>query len=303
MLVFLIFSLCSVSLFSQSQQFSLPFPSETETQKEIQQTEVETISPAPPSALPNQKEGPTQKKKKGEKAVDPFAGPYPRGMYQLQRSETQKALNDFNQASSGEGGGNANQAKLETIRILSLEKKAPQAKTIADAIDDLDTKYKAYFEIAAGIENISTTKQEREESIPFYLQILSDAPREAVQDKKSKDKAGDTESFNPILPRTRWALSNLLYKSGEFSSALDHLSRIILDYPKSEYLDDALFLSGKIHEEGNSTFPRDTKRAMKYYEMFLSKKDSEPFKSSIYLPEVEKRLKIISPNTKPFSIN
>lgn len=298
-----IFFICffTLSLYAQAGQFTLPFPNEPELEKETKQIETEVILPQN-SSLPNQKDGAPTKKKKGEKAVDPYAGPYPRGMYQLQRSETQKALNDFNQASSGEGGANTNQAKLETVRILSLEKKVPQAKTIADGIEDPDTKYKAYFEIASGIENGSTTKQEREECIPLYLQILSDAPREAALEKKGKDKAGDMESFNPILPRTRWALSNLLYKSGEFSSALDHLSRLILDYPRSEYLDDALYLSGKIHEEGNSSFPRDTKRAMKYYEIFLNKKEKEPFKSSIYLQEVEKRLKAITPNIKSFGI-
>lgn len=263
------------------------------------------IQPSQTSTLPNQAEGSNQtppKKKKTEKTEDPHLGLYPKGMYQLNRGDYEKALVDLNQATSAEGGS-TNQAKLEVIRLLAKERKTSQAKTIIDGIDDLDTKFKAYFELASGLENISNTKQEREESIPFYLQIITEAPREMVADKKSKDKSKEEEpQFNPLLPKARWALSNILYKIGDYSSSLDHLSKIIMEFPKSEYLDDAIYLSGKIYEEGNSKFPRDTKRAIKYYEIFLKKKEQEPFKSSIYLSEIEKRTKAITPNLKPFAI-
>lgn len=303
MIYTIIFVIVTLPIFSEPNDLGFPFPNEPDLSPKSKDGEIEVILPQKTSSLPNQQEALTQpKKKKSDKLPDPFQGAYPRGMYQLQRSEAQKATAEFNAASSGESSGNSNQAKMETIRILANERKISQAKSLADSIEDPDTKYKAYFELAAGIDNISNTKQEREDSIPIYLQIITEAPREAIQDKKKKDKSDEIDSFNPLLPRTRWALSNLLYKSGEFGSALDHLSRIIVDYPKSEYLDDAIFLSGKINEEGNSVFPRDTNRAIKYYEMFLKRKDKEPFKTSVYLPEVEKRIKTIKPNLKSFSI-
>lgn len=304
--VFFLYSFFSFSVYSQSdRQFTLPFPFENSPTKESKELEIEVIQPSQTSTLPNQTEGSNPsppKKKKAEKSEDPYLGFYPKGMYQLNRGENEKALVDLNQATSAEGG-NTNQAKLEVIRILANERKTSQAKTIIDGIDDLDTKFKGYFELASGLENISNTKQEREESIPLYLQIITEAPREMVADKKIKDKSKEEEpQFNPLLPKARWALAHILYKTGDYTSALDHLSKIIIEFSKSEYLDDAIYLSGKIYEEGNSKFPRDTKRAIKFYEIFLKKKEQEPFKSSIYLSEIEKRSKAITPNLKPFAI-
>jgi outer membrane protein assembly factor BamD (BamD/ComL family) len=301
-----LYSFLSISIYSQGdRQLTLPFPYENNPNNTTKELEVEVIQPSQTSTLPNQTDGSTQsppKKKKSEKTEDPHLGLYPKGMYQLNRGENEKALTDLNQATSAEGS-NTNQAKLEVIRLLAKERKASQAKTIIEGIDDLDTKFKGYFELASGLENISNTKQEREESIPFYLQIITEAPREMVADKKSKDKSKDDEpQFNPLLPKARWALSNILYKIGDYTSALDHLAKIIMEFPKSEYLDDAIYLSGRIYEEGNSKFPRDTKRAIKFYEIFLKKKEQEPFKSSIYLPDIEKRAKAITPILKPFAI-
>jgi outer membrane protein assembly factor BamD (BamD/ComL family) len=305
-LVFLLTLASNKNLSSETdKQITLPFPSENSINKIEKEIEIEVIQPSKASTLPNQSDPSgvsSPKKKKSEKAEDPHLGIYPRGMYQLNRSETDKALVDLNQATSSEGG-NTNLAKLEIVRLLAKERKTAQAKTMLDGIDDLDTRYKGYFELASGLDNISTTKQEREESIPLFLQIITEAPREMISDKKSKDKTKDDEpQFNPLLPKTRWALANVLFKSEEFTPALDHLSRIIIEFPKSEYLDDAIYLSGKIHEVGNQKFPRDTKRAIKYYQIFLKKKDQEPFKSSIYLSEIEKRVKQITPNLKPFAI-
>jgi outer membrane protein assembly factor BamD (BamD/ComL family) len=305
-IVFLVIFLSNENLFSDSdKQITLPFPSENLINKVEKEIEIEVIQPSRASSLPNQLDtGSTTspKKKKTEKSEDPHLGLYPRGMYQLNRSETEKALIDLNQATSSEGG-NTNLAKLEVVRLLAKERKTAQAKTLLDGIDDLDTRYKGYFELASGIDNISTTRQEREESIPLFLQIITEAPREMISDKKSKDKPKDDEpQFNPLLPKTRWALANVLFKSDEFTPALDHLSKIIIEFPKSEYLDDAIYLSGKIHEVGNQKFPRDIKRAIKYYEIFLKKKDQEPFKSSIYLSEIERKIKLITPNLKPFAI-
>jgi len=305
-IVFILIFLNQENLFSESdKQITLPFPSENLINKVEKEIEIEVIQPSKASSLPNQLDTgstTTPKKKKAEKVEDPHLGLYPRGMYQLNRSETEKALVDLNQATSSEGG-NTNLAKLEVVRLLAKERKTAQAKTLLDGIDDLDTRYKGYFELASGLDNISTTKQEREESIPLFLQIITEAPREMISDKKSKDKPKDDEpQFNPLLPKTRWALANVLFKSDEFTPALDHLSKIIIEFPKSEYLDDAIYLSGKIHEVGNQKFPRDIKRAIKYYEIFLKKKDQEPFKSSIYLSEIERKIKIITPNLKPFAI-
>ncbi len=304
--VFFLVSFIYNNLFSESdKQITLPFPSENLINKTEKEMEVEVIQPSKASSLPNQSDPSgvsAPKKKKAEKMDDPHLGLYPRGMYQLNRSETDKALVDLNQATSSEGGS-TNLAKLEVVRLLAKERKVSQAKTLLDGIDDLNTRYNGYFELASGLENSSTTKQEREESIPLFLQIITEAPREMIVDKKSKDKSKDDEpQFNPLLPKTRWALANVLYKSDEFTPALDHLSKIIIEFPKSEYLDDAIYLSGKIHEVGNQKFPRDTKRAIKYYEIFLKKKDQEPFKTSIYLSEIEKRIKLITPNLKPFAI-
>ncbi len=305
MKIYFLSLLLTCSLLSQAtKQISLPFPSEnTLLPKENNESEIEVILPSKQSSLPNQSEGSqAPKKKKEEKPVDPNFGILPKAMYNLNRNDLDKANADLNQATTSEGEA-ANKAKIEVVRLLAKERKISQAKSIIDGIDNLDIKFKAFFELAAGIENVSNKKSEREESIPFYLQIITEAPRESAVEKKGKEKGKDDSSdFNPLIPRSRWALANILYKGGEFSAALDHLSRIIIDYPKSEFLDDAIYLSGKIHEDGNSNFPRDTQRAIKYYEIFIKKKESEPFKSSIYLNEVESRLKIISPNIKPFSI-
>lgn len=305
MKIFFVTLLYSLSVYSQSnKEISLPFPSEMNTLKDGKEIEVEVILPLKQSSLPNQPENSLQapKKKKDEKLTDPNSGIFPKAMYNLNRNDLEKANSDLNQATTTEGEV-ANKAKIEVIRLLAKERKISQAKSIIDGIENLDIKYKAIFELASGIENISIKKSERDESIPFYLQIITEAPRESSSEKKGKDKGKEEgPEFNPLIPRSRWALANLLYKGGEFSPALDHLSRIIIDYPKSEFLDDAIYLSGKIHEEGNSSFPRDTQRAIKYYEIFLKKKDIEPFKSSIYLNEIVSRVKVISPNIKPFSI-
>ncbi|NBU98963.1 MAG: hypothetical protein EBS19_12275 [Spirochaetia bacterium] len=242
MKIYFLSLLLTCSILSQAnKQISLPFPSENLLPyRENKDSEVEVILPSNQSSLPNQTDtSQAPKKKKEEKPADPSFGILPKAMYNLNRNDLDKATADLNQATASEGES-ANKAKIEVVRLLAKERKITQAKSIIDGIENVDIKYKAFFELAAGIENVSNKKSEREESIPFYLQIITEAPRESTVEKKGKEKGkDDSPDFNPLIPRSRWALANILYKGGEFSAALDHLSRIIIDYPKSEFLDDA----------------------------------------------------------------
>ena len=78
-------------------------------------------------------------------------------------------------------------------------------------------------------------KKLKEESIPFHLAIITEAPKQ-----------------NPIVPKIIWALSHLLFTIGDHTPALDHLSNIIKNHADSEYIDDAIYLSGRIYEESTT---------------------------------------------------
>ncbi|MCB1177375.1 MAG: hypothetical protein KDK36_07340, partial [Leptospiraceae bacterium] len=137
-----------------------------------------------------------------------------------------------------------------------------------------------FFELASGLENSAKSKKDQEESLNTYLYIITEAPRE---------DAKNPEEPNPLLPKASFATGLLLYKMGDYLPALDHLSNIIMKYKNSEYVDDAIYLSGRIYEEGSSGKLRNLERAKQYYKMFLDKKTQKNFRDSIYLKEVEKR--------------
>lgn len=294
------FLLCSSSLFSQ--EISLPFPDEPETKwKEKDAVPLpngsENVNPAEKdkkdqesktldgteSPLPNENSTKqnsslknTDKGKSKSVSEKPSLGTYPRGSYHLNRQDLNRAVPEFTEGTSKEGATSV-YSKFEMIRLLSRDRKKDQAKTMADTLEE-GWKLKAYFEIASGLESTAFTKSEKEESIPFYLQVITEI---------SKDEKDSV--LLQLAAKSHWALANLLFKLGDHVPALDHLSRIILDFPNSNYLDGAYYLSGKIYEEGLPGKVRDLERAKKYYQLFLSKKDQ--YKNSIYTKEVEKRLK------------
>ncbi len=271
-------------LFANPKGIQLPFPDDTaETEKEdvtppSQKEEVsanlETQSLEPKDDnLPNLKT--KKKKKKSETDQDLQKGAYARGNYHLNRADVNRATIDFKTSISGEGLISY-KSKLEMIRLLAQERKIQEARTMIDGIENLEQKYEAMFELAMGLQNSSKTKEEKEESLALYLFILTEAPSEESNSKK-------------FLARTLWAVGVLLFQLEDYLSALDHLSKLITQYSDSDYYDDALYLSGRIYEEGKNPQIKNLQRAKKYYEIFLSQINKEQFKKSIYLKEVQQR--------------
>lgn len=242
-------------------------PEGTKTGVEAESEEIKN------DGLPNLK--PKKKGKTGDSDQDLKRGAYPRGNYHLNRLDTNRAIGDYNTSVSGEGLVSF-KSKLEMIRLLAKERKTQQAKSMIDGIENPPQKFEAMFELAMGLQNSAKTKEEKEESLALYLFISTEAP--VGQEKP-----------NPLLPRTSWAIGVLLFQLEDYIPALDHLSKIITDYKDSDYYDDALYLSGRIYEEGKNPHIKNTERAKKYYRMFLEQKDKEKFKDSIYLNEVKRR--------------
>lgn len=223
--------------------------------------------------LPNS-EKPTAKKGKDKKKEDESQAPFERSKYYLNRDDKPSATPELNTASSGDGE-KTNLAKMDQIRLLAIDRKKNEAKNIIEGISVPEFKFKGLYELAVGLENSAKgDKKLLEEAIPFHLTIITEAPK--------TDK---------ILPKSLWALSHLLYKIGDHTPALDHLSDIILHHSNTEFADDAIYLSGRIYEE--STTIRNINRAKKYYQMFLNNTNKENFKNSIYLPFVKKRLEAL----------
>lgn len=274
-----------------SDNLHLPFPTEElDTQNQNSPNiEKEVILPKTPE-VPQKEESKTESlpnlvpKKKSKKEKDSqsglFQGAYPRANYHLNRKDEGRALPDYNTSSSEEGLVSF-KSKLELIRLHARDRKTQAAKSLIESLENPDQKFEAYFELAMGLHNSAKTKEEKEESLAIYLFILTEAPN-------------SFEKPNPILPKTSWAIGNLLFQLEDYIPALDHLSKIILEFKDSEYYDDAIYLSGRIYEEGKVPEVRDVERARKYYQMFLSQKHKSPFKESIYLAEVEKRYKKLS---------
>jgi hypothetical protein len=232
-----------------------------------------TASVFPVTKLPNT-DSASAKKGKDKKKADESIAPFERSKYYLNRDDKSAATPELNSASSGDGE-NANLAKMDQIRLLALDRKKNEAKNIIEGISEPDFRFKGLYELAVGLENSAKNdKKLKEEAIPFHLAIITEAPK-----------------TNPILPKSLWALSHLLFTIGDHTPALDHLSNIILNHSSSEYADDAIYLSGRIYEE--STSIRNLSRAKKYYELFLKNLDKPAFKNSIYLPFVKKRLELL----------
>lgn len=233
----------------------------------------DVVANIPVTKLPNINKAPDKKTKEKKKA-DESSAPYERSKYYLNRDDKASAISELNTSSSGDGE-KTNLAKMDQIRLLAQERKKNEAKSVIDGISDLDFKFKGLYELAVGLENSAKgEKKLKEEAIPFHLTIITEAPES-----------------NPIVAKSLWALSHLLYTIGDHTPALDHLSDIILKHSKSEYIDDAIYLSGRIYEE--STSIRNLNRARKYYQLFLENETKPFFKNSIYLPFVKKRLELL----------
>ena len=227
----------------------------------------------PDTKLPNI-DKPSSKKGKDKKQADETAAPFERSKYYLNRNDKPSATPELNAATSGDGEI-SNLAKMDQIRLLALDRKKNEAKNVIEGISDPEFRFKGLYELAVGLENSAKgDKKLKEEAIPFHLSIITEAPK-----------------TNPILPKSLWALSHLLYTIGDHTPALDHLSNIILNHSNSEFADDAIYLSGRIYEE--STSIRNLTRAKKYYELFLKNRDKPHFKNSQYLNFVKSRLELL----------
>lgn len=217
-------------------------------------------------SLPNQ----TSKSKSKTTKEDESIPPHERSKYQINRDNVPEAKPDLGLAANS-GGIKSNPAKFDQIRLLSLERKKSEALAVIDSIEDMENKMKGYYELAIGLENSAkSNKKLITESIPYFLKIITEAPKDS-----------------PILPKSIWAISQLHYKIDEPTQSLDHLSNIILNHKNSEFIDDAVYLSARIYEEVPSI--RNLDRAKKYYSMFLKNIDKPHFKNSLYLPFVKSR--------------
>jgi len=211
--------------------------------KEPSAKKAETTGNLQTTNLPNVNKT-SDKKGKDKKKADESSAPFERSRYYLNREDKTSAVSELNIASSGEGE-KSNLAKMDQIRLLAQERKKNEAKSIIESISDQDYKFKGLYELAVGLENSAKGDRKlKEEAIPFHLTIITEAPES-----------------NSIVPKSLWALSHLLFTIGDHTPALDHLSDIILKHSKSEYIDDAIYLSGRIYEE--STTIRNLNRAKK----------------------------------------
>ena len=210
------------------------------------------------------------KVKKSKEVKDESIPPHERAKFYTNRNDISSSLPELNSASST-SSSRANLAKFDQIRLFALDRKINEAKAVIDTMEDSDSKWRGYYELAIGLEN-SAKKNKKliEEAIPFHLLIITEATKE-----------------NPILPKSLWALSHIHYLIGEPVQSLDHLSNIILNHKNSEYIDDAVYLSARIYEENSKI--RNLERAKKYYNMFIQNLDKSYFKNSIYLPFVKER--------------
>jgi tetratricopeptide (TPR) repeat protein len=221
------------------------------------------------ASLPNLAD--IKNKKKSKKATtDESKPPFERAGYYMNREKNEPAIEELDHSMSKGGEFSAN-STLDKIRLLGYAKKKDEAKSIIDGIVDKELKYKAAFELAAGLDTVAKTKAEKEDALPFYLWIVTEVPKN-----------------HPIRPRILWSLANLHFSIKEFVPALDYLSQIILDHPNTEYIDDAVYLSGLIYETGDSLV-RNVEKAQKYYTIFLKNRNNPHYKDSIYMQEVKER--------------
>lgn len=218
--------------------------------------------------LPNLGDVKSKNSKKASKgSKDESKPPFDRAGYYMNRYKNETANTELNDSLS-KSGEYSPKAQLDKIRLLAQNRKKEEAKGIIDEITDAEQKYKAMFELAIGLDTTAKGKKEKEEAIPYYLWIATDAPKDHF-----------------ILPKTLWSLANLHYNTKEFLPALDYLSLIILEHPSCEFIDDAVYLSGLIYETGDETV-KNLEKAKKYYDIFIQNKNRKHFKDSIYWDEV-----------------
>lgn len=204
----------------------------------VEVTPVPVESKVVETTLPNS----AKKGKKGEEKKDESEPPFERSRYYINRKDIPTGSAELGQAANTEGN-KTSLARLDQIRLLALERKKTEAKLLIDGMENPELKFKGLFELAQGLENSSKgEKKLKEESIPYLLQIITEAPKE-----------------NQILPKSIWAIAHLLYSIGDYTPALDHLSNIILNHKESVYYEPALYLSGRIYEESFEV--RDLNRA------------------------------------------
>lgn len=221
------------------------------------------------SNLPNVKDS-SKKNTKSNSSTNLTGKPaYDRATYHQIRPKNDTATKELKEAIDNPNEFST-KAKIDQVRLLAMSKKKSEAIAIIQTIEDQSDKIKAYFELAMGLEKVHPSSIDIEEIIEVYLKILTEAPDD-----------------HEVLPRTLWALSKLHYKKREFKPALEHLGKIIQKHKRTEYMDDAIYLSGRIYESGDDLV-RDRHTALRYYEYFLKSKNVN-FKNSIYLKDVKRR--------------
>jgi TolA-binding protein len=214
------------------------------------------------------------KKKKKAEGTDPSKSSFERGSYHLNRSARNSAGEEFNTSSTTEGEFST-KSKLDLIRLYGLERRKADADGILSGITEPELRFKALFEYAHALEtSAGSDKKLKEESIQPLLLIITEAPKE-----------------NFLVPRALWSLGNLMFRIENFTPSLDYLSRLIKEYPESEYTPGAIYLSGRIYEESPAL--RNPARAREFYDLFISRSSksdvSENYSKNIYFEEVKKR--------------
>ncbi|MEM7182825.1 MAG: hypothetical protein AAF518_18075 [Spirochaetota bacterium] len=226
------------------------------------------------SKLPNLKDIRSKSKRQGGKRQDESKPPFDRARYYMNRVRNKEAVVEL-QDSIQKQGEFSTKAKLDRLRLLGMERDLTAAKSLLQGIQEEDVKYKAYFELAMALATSAKDKKQVNEAIPYYLKVLTEAPK-----------------TDTIVAKTLWALGNLHFRLHEYIPALDYLSLLILEHKNSNYIDDAYYLSGRIYQTGDTSVKNEEK-ARKYYQGFLQKARAEEkfFKDSIYLDEVIRRMR------------
>jgi outer membrane protein assembly factor BamD (BamD/ComL family) len=91
-----------------------------------------------------------------------------------------------------------------------------------------------------------------------------------------------------------WLRANILLELGEFTEALELLTKVVQDYQYDILSDDAYFLMGTINEDQLSNQPE----AMRIYNDFLVR-----FPGSIYSAEARKRYRALRGDFKEAPLN
>lgn len=208
----------------------------------------------------NPKKLPPKKKKKKQKDGADIA--YKLGKLQLASGNLEIAESEFSKATDDD-------AKIELILLKKKEGKLDEAVKLIESIADLEKKQKGRIKLANSMADLNKANSSKV-ALDQFFQVI-------------------TDEENPLAPAAMWGVSRIFYLKNNFKSSLEYLTRIILDFPDSEFLDDAYYLCGRIYETRGDYHNSD--KAKSFYKLFLKNMDKENFKTSIYSAEVKRRLR------------